>query len=270
MSIKLTKKGFVRSEWNKEDKEYDTFLVQGLDVISQWMYGVEIEKGVTLGDLVKIFEEDDELLSFVEVLTDCNIRAYMASLYEPLVAKEEESKDEKCSPLTSIEVYAYVEVDNYHKEDKFPQLNYNIGCHGRSTIPYRDTKSFGEDAKDNFTWAIEFTPWNKLRDLPLVLEETGKLIELKWISKGKPRVFLKQFPEMTSNRKLQKSKQTEVLISWTLGQFFHALFNELCFCGSPIGAKDMIDELNERVKDIEKEYKDKDVLEKKIDIKKLD
>lgn len=242
--VRLTKKGLILQEWDGEKRQYDQVHLHGLEIIQSWHDGVDIDPDVTLGDLIENTLNDDGVMTFVEMVTRSNIRGYVPSMYESLPEEAEEHT------LTAIELYSYAELDNYDSDVKFPTLVVNRGCHGYSDKGWKDP-NFPE-SKENHTWAIEFTPWAKLRDLPIRIKMEATLTTNKWVSKGKPRPLFKGIPDLgVSNRMLESWESTDVTIDqWTFGDVMQTLFDELCFCGGPIQAKKMMDDLKGRIEEI--------------------
>lgn len=246
MTITLKKDGFTYDEWVGATREYKTHQIEGLNVIKYWENSITIDEGVTLSDLVEVLKKDDELATFVEMLTDCNIKNFFPSLDDPII----KDNDFKEPPLTAIEMYKYAEIDNHDKDYDLSCFHLHVGCHGRSTEPYID-KQFPEHK--NFTWAIEMTPWNELKHLPLKLNEKLTLTESNWIA-CEPRAIVVNMPEWTSDRELDSTSNRECICDWTVNEFFNALFNELSFFGSPQHALETKGDLMERMEDVKERY----------------
>ena len=228
--IILNKNDFFIKEWNEEIEKYDTFkLNDGMDLISNWRSTFEIEGTITLKDLMTVLKGYGEsIIRMIEMLTQCNI---MEFIYE---MDENDSKKDNLE-CKHIEIKKYYEVWYFKNKVIF---NESIECFGKMKQP--------EDGCENC--ALEFSNWSNLQNLPIKLNKNLTLTVLK------------------KDYKLNKEYATETY--FTLGVFFNALFDELCFMGCPMHRDEQLDELKSRVEDIKNgtaELISWDELEKELD-----
>jgi hypothetical protein len=92
------------------------------------------------------------------------------------------------------------------------------------------------------SYAIEFTPWAYLLNLPLTMKETVAVSRHRW-KKQKPkrmgfkRKGSKKFERglsWVSDKTTDKYENEDVRVTYELSEFLYGLFNELCFFWSPV------------------------------------
>lgn len=257
-NVILTKEGLWTDEWvydkEKEEGEYvrtklmlDTHLF-----FAAWNGPLTIEGDVTLSDLVKILKSMDPLvLQFVGVVCGANLDAYLDQDLTPVPDDDDGSK------LTHIEVYKYYETSNFDGETW--DMTEAVSAHGIGA-PWQDAyegqyKDTPVEERGN-SYAIEFTPWNKLMHLPIRLLNPSTLstTTYKKLDKPKNTGFFDKEGNLkgkgwTRDTEFVGCEIKKVEVNYTLGDFFNGLFNELCFFSTPSRRQEKEYELKERVED---------------------
>lgn len=237
----LKKDGFWTSEWDGKKKKN---VVQKLDTtthlfLEAWHTSLEIKGKVTLRDLATYLKSMDPLvLDLVAKLCHANLDGYLAD--DLLVPKRDPDRHSK---LTAIEVYKYYELSNYSDIKKFDMQDHTVSAHGIGTK--------WEQGEGN-SYAIEFTPWCYMLNLPLTVKATVSLSRHRW-KKQKPKRMgfkkkgSKKFDfSWVSDRTTDKHENEDVGATYTLGEFLYGLFNELCFFWSPARRDEKEKELMDR------------------------
>lgn len=198
--ITLTKNGF--REFKKE-VEFD------FGFLKHWRDELEIEEGVTLADLVKILRQDEDgTLVAIELLTNSQIRSFFDEI-------EKDGDESSVADLKSIEVYksliAFVHDHRIRRGVKEKQwsVRFETNCCGRFKEPQPIKGCPGEF---DLYAGISGCSWADLKNLPLVLNY---------------KCLLRQ----NDLDALEKYKLEEPWFS--VGEFFNALTDELCFFGDP-------------------------------------
>jgi len=257
MTVRLTKNGFVeeKARKNKKTKEWETKtekLNKGLRLLGAWRVQIIIDEDVVMRDFFKTLEKmDDGLLTVIEMLTNSNWKPHLGSWRDPI----EKVKDSQ--PLHAVEVYKYIDINNYSDLDN-PEIECYPACHGLGSVWNTEgMENVPEDERASCNnYAIEFLQWNELKDLKLQLRPKMQFGEMVW-KKGKKRKVISNGGNAKwnfSDRDLVKEKtvRRELKYTMSVGEFFDGLASELCFFGSPQSTKKQKDILNERIKDIEK------------------
>lgn len=238
--VSLTKDFFLRhNEYEGEQpKKIDTFT--NIELVACWSLPFSIEKEVTFGDLLRLLKTADEsLITFIEMATDCNLKPFLKD-ERPSREIPEGMEHEK---LIAVEVARTYELSNY-----------DLGTHVMQVQDY--CSGIGKDPDgQEINYAIEFTPWIDLVDLPLRISNKSRLHKVEW-EKVEPHPIGKTMdgkdvPWM-SDRGVKNTENVDILTEdMRLGDFFCALLNELCFFGSPQRAEQKSSELEEAMKDVE-------------------
>lgn len=239
----LKKDGLWTSEWDGKKKKN---VVQKLDTtthlfLEAWHVSLEIKGKVTLRDLTKYLKSMDPLvLDLVAKLCHANLDDYLAD--DLLVSKKDPDRSSK---LTAIEVYKYYEMSNYSDIDKWDMQDRTVSAHGIGAK--------WEQGEGN-SYAIEFTPWCYMLNLPLTVKSTVVLCKHKW-KKIKPKKMgfkkngsnsFEKGLSWVTDRTTDGYENQDVQVTYTLGEFLYGLFNELCFFWSPARRDEQEKELMDR------------------------
>lgn len=236
-SIILKKSGFWSREWSKSSGKYDLLLVsmqQPKNVCMAWNVPITIQGQVRLKDLLGVLAKaGSATIDTIGRLTGANLAAY---LKEPLVPVRD---PDRYSRLKFVEVFRYYELDNYDTIDGW-ELSGSVSAHGVGK-PWDDDSCKDVPVEDRgCSYAIEFTPWKYLLNLPLRLQNPVYLGTTTWRKTEKRKVgFVKKNgkqsgkPLFETDRKLVKMERREIAVSYTLGEFLYGLFDELCFFHTP-------------------------------------
>ena len=273
--VKLTNEGLFGEKYSKRIK--DT-IVEGIRAGGRkkgefFFYNCNtpfsIEGTVTLLDLIKILSKmNAEELHALSTIADANLAPYLidfADSPDPIPDTDDFGK------LTAIQVYKILELSNYSScTDVFDMEMYS-SAHGIGEIWAESMKEVTEgrttleDVKNCNCYAIEFTPWQKMLDLPITIKEFVNYGEIVW-KKVKPKEWKigvvgskkkhsmgKIDREIVNRDEMRKGSSKKIRTQLTLREFFHGLFNELCFFGSPNTRKEQSDVITDRMKDVEKQ-----------------
>jgi hypothetical protein len=253
----LTKDGFYTEEWDRDKGDYtrEKLPLDNHLFFSAWNTTFQIEGPVTLKDFVEILKQMDPLiLQFVGFVTGANIEAYLEEDLTPI------PDDDDRSELQFIEVYKYYESDNYNIDHW--TMESHVSAHGIGG-PWADAYPGDETPveKRGNQYAIEFTPWNKMMHLPIKLKETVNFTTTTYKKREKPRKtgFFDKQGKMhgegwTSDVEHVGWDNKEVVVTYTLGEFFDGLLDELCFFWTP----DVRSEKEQDLKEASEEAKQPD------------
>jgi hypothetical protein len=252
-----SKKNKETGEWEEHNSLIDTRGENSLTFLKFWNKPLTIEEGVLAGDLFRILHQmDPALLTMVELLTDSN---WKENLKEAFLPVEEGKKDE--AELKFVEVYRLLEITNYTDLENF-ELSDDYTCtHGIGKVwdgpEMVDVPE--EEKKDCNAWAIEFTPWNELRNVPLRIRPKLTFSEMVWVQ-GKRRKMISNggdedwnFSDKDLDR--EKMRRIELDYTMTLGEFMDGLANELCFFGDPDSRREEQAELQGRLDEVKETLK---------------
>jgi hypothetical protein len=237
-SVILKKDGFYSKTWDyNEKKKKGKYLIDKLSTsyftfFEAWNSSLKIEEVVTLKDVAVILKNmDNEVLTVVENLCCSNLKDYLAKDLTPKKDPDTHAK------LKCIEIYKIFEKDNYDDINKW-ELTHHTSAHGLG--------SNWKEGKGN-AYAIAYTDWSYLLNLPIKLNTTGTLCTTTW-KKVKKHKILNGLS--VSDRKHVSYKQEDVETYFTVGEFFTGLLNELCFFSSPLVRERNVEELKKRLKEV--------------------
>lgn len=268
-TVKLTKDGLFGERYSKR---IDDRIVEGIRATGKkegeffWLNintPINVEGKVTLLDLIRALAKMNvEELHALSLISSAHIAPYLidfATHPEPVPDADDHGK------LEAIEVYKTIELDNHSSGNDLYDISVSTSAHGKGEI-WNDCmkdvaagKSKLEDVKECNSYAIEFTPWQKMLDLPIRIRENVYFTEMVW-KECKPKKM--EIGILGSKRKFSMGMRDRDLVErkgdrkvrgeMSLGEFFTGLFNELCFFGSPASRKVEDGVLRDRVKDVEK------------------
>lgn len=196
--IYLTKNGFRKSEWNGEIRQYEDVPIKS--ILRELRGACQIEEGVTLADIFAAVEQSEPLCVVLGEWAWCNCAAFHKEIKRP-------------STGTALK---WIEISQTAEIDKDGEFQFGLDVSGR-------------DDSDT-TWAIDFTPVNDLRDLPVKLANTFTLWDWR-----------------TDEPEKQKLKVDCYSLLDVLGE----LYFEVSFHGSPEDRNERGNELAEIVKEVE-------------------
>jgi len=268
--VRLTKDGLFGERWSKKFKDYvvDGFRAGGTKKGEFFWRNrnidITVDEGVTLLHLVKAMADmnTDELHALC-LLSNANLAPYLIDFCDHPEPMEDADKFGK---LTAIEVYKTIEFDNHGSGDDVFDVTISTCAHGKGEI-WEDcmdqvragTKKLDE-VKECNSYAIEFTPWQKMLDIPIKIRPLIYHTEMVW-KPCKPKEW--KIGVLGSKKKHSMGKITREIVErksdkkvkgpMSLGEFFTGLFNELAFFGTPNSRKEQHDIINDRVEDVEKQ-----------------
>jgi hypothetical protein len=259
----LKKDGLWTSEWDRDTKKH---VVERLNTdthlfFQAWNVPLEIKGTVRLKDLLAYLKTLEPLvLDIIAKMTGANLEEYMK---EDLVPERDPDRKSK---LKYIEVYKYYELTNYDIET-WDFTDHAVSAHGIGS-PWEDGCEDVPLEKRGNSYAIEFTPWKYLLNLPLRLKLTTQITKTIYVRQkpkkmGFKRKGSKKFERglsWVSDRKISKWEHQDVSVTYTLAEFFDGLLDELCFFWTPAKRDKEMNTLNERVESI-KDSKDSDYSE---------
>lgn len=196
--IYLTKNGFRKNEWNGEIRQYEDVPIES--ILSELRGACRIEEGVTLGDIFAAVEQSEPLSHILGEWAWCDCSAFHREIKRPALP----------SDLKWIAISRTAEID------KDGEFNFGLDVNGRDGTETR--------------WAIDFSPVNELRDLPVRLEPIFTLWD--WRSE-------------------EPTKQDLRTDCYSLLEVLGELYFEVSFQGSPESrneAKADLDEIAESVR----------------------
>lgn len=235
-----------------------------------------IEGTVTLRDLIDVMMDmNAEDLRALSTIADANLAPYLVEYSKNPGSIPDD--DDDGSRLKYIEVYKCMEFSNWESCDDLFSMEYYTSAHGIGEIwkeakeDLKAGKIKEADAQHCDCYAIEFTPWQKMLDLPIRMKDHFYITETVWKknknkkkknwlkdTSGKPSSIFRTLDRELVNRSNRADKGRKVRTEMTLQEFFKGLFNELCFFGSPERRDAESGVLKERIDDVEKFLKNKD------------
>lgn len=248
MSGKLTiAKGgkLLQTEWVYDDeKEEGSYVTSELDDFAATgllFEHCELADDITLRDIFLLLEKN---LDFYQVV----IRNWVEELVRegldgPTVPDNE-------SPyIDYLELYWHFEGSKFEGKRtlggySFPEF------HGVSkALTEEELKDYpGFKAGDVINIAVDFTPTNKLMDLPV------KLKKKPWIAEDDLDIDFKTADKQEVLNSYWSTDSYDDCI-YTLGHILYGIIWELSFCGSPKDRDDKAEMLKERVESIKEEIK---------------
>lgn len=203
-SVILKKDGFYSG---KEKLPWD------FDILNYWNKPIEMVEDITLEDLANFISQDDTCVLLLELLTNSSITPFL---------EEIKTDCEPSDTLSCIEISKFWEYRSYKKGT--PEFYEALDCVGVYKEP-RTSSNFPEHT--DYVCALDFTPWNMLKHLPIRLSNEGEIISHNPYKKEKVKVY------------------------FTVRDFFQALFDELCFHGDPEYRDGRIEDMKNRIKEVE-------------------
>jgi hypothetical protein len=139
--VHITKGGLQALKWDGEVRQYvEQQIRSGLHVLR---CACHIDADVTLADIFRAVEQDQDLLKFLEQWSWCDLDAFHTEARKPTTA---------ASDLSYIEIAKYFEWDEHEAQE---------------TI---DVSGIGEPDEHGMThYGLDFTPVNQLVHLPVRL-----------------------------------------------------------------------------------------------------
>lgn len=257
-NIILTKDGLWTDEWVfdkvKDEGDYvrTKLILDNHLFFAAWNGPLTIEGEVTLTDLVKLLKSMHPLvLQFIGVVCGANLEVYLNQDLTPVPDDDDGSK------LKYIEVYKFYETCNY--DGKTWEMSESVSAHGIGA-PWEE--AFEGQYKDTpvedrgRAYALEFTHWSKLMNLPIRLLNPSSLstTTYKKLDKPKKTGFFDKDGNIrgegwTRDTEYVGTETKEMEVTYTLGDFFNGLFNELCFFWTPDKREEKEAEIKDRVED---------------------
>jgi hypothetical protein len=252
MTIVLKKKGFfihesVRNKETKEWEEKERKLKLDPSVLKHLRDSFEIEADVTCADLFQAMweMESNGSLELIEMLTNSNFIPHLKGLNEKFEDKDHD-------PLIAVEIFKYVEIDNYDDLESY-KINWYTGCHGIGK-PWRDPNMPENNLSDAKkvalgmnTYAIEFTPWIHLAPALLTLRPKLHLTRTKWVVNTEPKPKRKNL--WYSENTPLKPKIEQLNCTYSFQDFLDGIAGELCFFGGPIEQRKQMGIIKERAEE---------------------
>ncbi len=140
--VHITRRGIQALEWDSDVRQ---FVEQKMPTaLSVLRCACHIDAGVTLGDIFRAVEQDQELVRFLERWSWCNVKAFHSEARKPTTGK--------ASDLLYVEIAKYFEWDD------------------REAQEILDVSGIGEPDEHGMThYGLDFTPVNQLVHLPVRL-----------------------------------------------------------------------------------------------------
>ncbi len=228
--IKLTKDRIIRTnDFEPDEERYKEWEVPHL--IPYLNNVVALSDDFTLGDLFRWIEKEK---TYFDMLFDSQLGHYDLQLYIDDMKRSVENKKEE-------EEIEYLEVSRGAERWDFNNsIDIFLGFHG-----------IGKKDEHGITsYAVEFTPLNELKDLPLKINNHFELGETVTPPQG--RAYYK--------------KHVEGDVDITLYELISAVLDEISFCGTPEMRDGKLKEIVGRAEEVEKEYKEHPEKFRKFDI----
>lgn len=246
-SLILKKDGFYLREWNSEKRDYDPdeLLDDGRWLLEWTEHLAEIEPGVTLGHLFGILAKlsEGERALFSSLAEAANIGLYIEEAAKPAKRR---------SDIDYIQIYRHAEID-WYKREGLP----NFEC---------DVMASGRCENDPVRYALDGLPVNEILHCELRLEPTMRFWDNRndYDEKGKYKVvahvppFDKQPDDPDFDPNVYPTVNGKVCTctvccgeqfetSYKLGEVMWAVFDDICFHGSPEGRDAFFGDLLQRV-----------------------
>jgi hypothetical protein len=235
--IILKKDGLWVSEWDGDKKKHvvSRLLTDNQLFFCAWNRPLEIKGTVRLKDLIAYLQTLEPLmLDIIGRIVGANFDDYLKQDLTPARDPDRKSK------LKCIEIFKYYELSNQHDIDNWDFQDCAVSAHGIGA-PWEEGCEDVPLEKRGNSYAIEFTAWKYLMNLPLRLKESTQITTATWKRQKPKRMGFKRKGSKkferglswVSDKTVDNYKQQVVKVSYTLGEFFQGLFDELCFFEAP-------------------------------------
>ena len=222
--VMLKRDGFWTREWFRDRrKDVTAKLPLDLRFFEAWNTPFTIQGRVRFKDVVSILKQmDAQALSVLAMITGANLPAYLS---EDLVPVRD---PDRSSRLRFIEVSKYYQVDN-QALDHWKMETSVTAC------------GVGEKERDDKnpragSFALTYTDWKYLLNLPIRLCPTAQHCTTKW-KKARRHVIARSMngkPLFWSSVAGDgKPRILQTRATYSLGDFFNGLFDDLCFNWTP-------------------------------------
>ncbi len=183
-----------RKEWQKK--------IKGTRLLYALRHSVEIEEGVTFGDIIRAVNESKPLTAFIGLYNHCDAKAHNEFILN--------TPPDPDTELEWIEVGWYARVWGEKLDNDFEMWTDCCGVGKEGST---------EDGKDRQRFAIDLTPANKLTNLPVKIKKDFDL----WI-------FGAEGTGVVVDEKNARLKANSFI---SLLEFLDSLYEEISFFGSP-------------------------------------
>lgn len=204
--IYITKTGFRLTVWDGEIRQYVDKPIRS--ILHHLREGCIIEDGVTLGQIIEHVGSNNVLAAIVGEMAWADVAAFRAEVVKPCAEP---------SDLKWIEISRHIEIN----ADEFKRVTHiddslNVsGCN---------------DEQNN--WAIDFTPVNEMRDVPVKLNTRVQIRDWREIGEDGLKVI------------------AEGDTWFSLLEVLTELFYEISFHGSPSDRNEKFGELLQAVEEV--------------------
>lgn len=234
--IILKKDGLWTSEWDGDKKKH---VIERLNTDTHlffcaWNRPLEIKGTVRLKDLIAYLKTMEPLvLDIIGRMVGANFPDYLKEDLTPVRDPDRKTK------LKFIEIFKYYELAN-HDIDTWDFQDHAVSAHGIGAHWEEGCEDVPLEKRGN-SYAIEFTPWKYLMNLPLRFKETTQITTATYKRQKPKRMGFKRKGSKkferglswVSDRKIDSWKHQDVKVTYTVAEFFQGLFDELCFFGTP-------------------------------------
>ena len=228
MGVVLRQDGFYSKDWDPKTKGYDEVLIDlsspEMTLLAHWNSFFEIEGQVILADLVRLLRMMSQPLRIVVgKIAQANIDAYIAPEETMAIAGDDH--------LAFIEVYRGIDIDV--QPDGSREFSASESAHGVLKTPMCDPH---DPMLTYSTVAIEFTPWSQLISVPIRVKQKTSMTTTFYrlcTEEEKKRDVELYGKHSAESVTLDRWEEQDIEITFSLGEFFSGIFDELCWFSSP-------------------------------------
>jgi hypothetical protein len=244
IGVELTRDGISGLLWDRKKSAYSRGLLdmtKPLRLAAAWRADASVAAAYRMGDFFALLRKmSPAVLDLLEELTGSSVAPFFTDL-----AGKAGPRNRGRWALAAVEVSRWIEIDHHEGKRKSRRISDRVGACG--VLKRAHVSPTGH--RDRVV-ALELTPWSELVAVPLRIGKTGSLRQRFWKS-CKPRSIVVNMPEWKSSRRLAKQSEAEFTLDGvTLGELFQAIFDELCFTGSPEGRNHLKEELSSRIESL--------------------
>lgn len=221
--VHITKAGFQALAWDGEAQQYVEEHLPSM--VCRLRCACHIDQGVTLGDIFKAVAADRALCDFIGEYSWCNMDIFHAEAEREPPAREDHNNNKLKYLRLSKRFEFHEDLD---PELSSGDMDIDFSGLGPPTPDDLENGHAHPDTDGNIYWALDFTPVNELRDIPVRLDP---IMEIRKGRCGEETI-------------------AKVTAWFSLLEVLDGIYMEISFHGTPAKRDAVMATLQEQVEDI--------------------